>query len=47
MPYVDLKQTSCFYCCKRAVVKVVFTRTGLYLELCAEHLKIIVNNLED
>ena len=45
MPYVDIRPSKCFYCEKQCRVKMVFPRTGLYVEVCLDHLKEFVNNL--
>ena len=45
MPYVNLEKTKCFYCDNDTRVKVVFVKTGLYVELCEEHLRDFANNL--
>ena len=45
MPYVNLEKTDCFYCDNKARVKMVFVKTGLYVEVCEDHLLDFANNL--
>ena len=45
MPYVNLKETNCFYCENKARVKMVLVKTGLYIEVCEDHLRDFANNL--
>jgi len=44
-PYVDLKPAQCMYCTSPARAKIVFVKTGLYVEVCEDHLKEFANNL--
>ena len=45
MPYVNLEPARCMYCDNPARVKIVFVKTGLYVELCETHLRDFANNL--
>jgi len=45
MPYVNLRETTCFYCDNMARVKMIFVKTGLYIAVCEDHLRDFANNL--